>query len=359
MSEEPEVVVVRADRLRRKPVGITGPVAFPDWSVSLDGVDLADRINPRLISLSISERRGAEADQLDIVLNAADGELELPKTGAVLAVALGWKGGGGTTPGLVQKGLFTVDEVEHAGPPDRITVRARSADFTAALRQVRDKSWRSKSLGVILKEIADRHKLALRIAPALEAKTPKLVTQNRESDIALIARLGKEYDAVATIKAKTLIFLPMGGGQSASGQSLAKITIARGDGDRHSYRIEARQDYTGVTAKWYNRATAKEVEIVVGTKANAKALRKRYATAAEATRAANTAWSAIKRAPRKLTLDLALGRPDIMPESPVTITGFASEIADQDWIVAEVTHRLDGNGITSSLSLEVRGTGED
>ena len=46
-----------------------------DWRVTLDGKDLSDRLRPRLVSLSLSEKRGDEADQLDIVLSDADGML--------------------------------------------------------------------------------------------------------------------------------------------------------------------------------------------------------------------------------------------------------------------------------------------
>src|SRR3546814_16978457 len=60
-----------------------------DWRVTLDGNDLTDRLRPRLVSLSLSEKRGDEADQLDIVLDDSDGMLAIPTEGAVLRVQLG------------------------------------------------------------------------------------------------------------------------------------------------------------------------------------------------------------------------------------------------------------------------------
>lgn len=52
----------------------------------------------------------------------------LPRRGAVITLALGWKG-----QPLFPKGAFTVDEIEHTGAPDRLTIRARSADFRETL----------------------------------------------------------------------------------------------------------------------------------------------------------------------------------------------------------------------------------
>src|SRR3546814_10890009 len=74
-----------------------------DWRVTLDGNDLTDRLRPRLVSLSLSEKRGDEADQLDTVLDDSDGMLAIPKEGAVLRVQLGWKQGRDVTAGLVDK----------------------------------------------------------------------------------------------------------------------------------------------------------------------------------------------------------------------------------------------------------------
>lgn len=127
-----------------------------DWRVTLDGTDLSDRLRPRLISLTLSEKRGDEADQLDIVLSDTDGMLAIPPEGAVLKVQLGWKQGRDVTVGLIDKGSFKVDDVSHSGPPDKITIRARAADFTSQIRNRRAQSWKNTTLGSVLRDIAGR-----------------------------------------------------------------------------------------------------------------------------------------------------------------------------------------------------------
>ena len=105
------------------------------WRVNLDGRDLTDRIRPRLLDLTLTESRGDEADQLDLRIHDHDGRLEIPRRGVDIVVAIGWEGAA-----LVDKGRFRVDEAQHEGAPDIITVRARSADLTAELRTRKERS---------------------------------------------------------------------------------------------------------------------------------------------------------------------------------------------------------------------------
>lgn len=97
-----------------------GSTLTPDYMLMLDSRDITGNISDRLMSMTLTDNRGFEADQLDIELNDADGLVGLPIRGAVLTVYIGWKGFA-----LVCKGKFTVDEVEHRGAPDVVTIRAR------------------------------------------------------------------------------------------------------------------------------------------------------------------------------------------------------------------------------------------
>jgi phage protein D len=326
----------------------------PDFRVTLDGTDLTDRIRPRLITLRLSERRGGDADQLEITLDDSDGRLAMPREGATLSVQLGWSAGSGVTVGLVDKGKFTVDEVEHSGPPDQITIRARAADFTSAIATRREKSWHDTTLGAIVREIADRNRLTPRCAPALAAIAVKAMAQTRESDIALLRRLGREHDAVATVKAGALILSPTGAATTATGAAIPAITIRRSDGDRHSFRIRKREEAGSVSADWHDRKSAKKKTVTIGSgTGEIKRLARTYPTEDAARRAATAEQGRAAREPRSLDLGLALGRLEIYPDRPVTMTGFKSEICAVKWLVADVTHELlPDRGFTSALTLE-------
>ncbi|GMM59973.1 contractile injection system protein, VgrG/Pvc8 family [Novosphingobium pituita] len=327
---------------------------IPDWRVTLEDTDLTERMRPRLVSLTISEKRGDEADQLDIVLDDADGLLAIPPEGARLLVMLGWKQGRDVAPGLVHKGSFKVDEVNHSGPPDQIRIRARAADFTSAIRNRREQSWANTTLGTVLQDIAGRNALSLRIAPDLAAIALPALHQSRESDTAFLRRLGRENDAVATIKTGTLIFARKGAGTTSTGQPLPTLALTRRSGDGHSWQRQTRDGQAGVTAHWHDRKAARHRAVTMGKAEGAKTLRKTYPDEASARRAATAEHTRLKRAPATLDMRLALGRPDAIPEARVTLTGFKPEIDATPWLITEVTHRLDNaDGFITELKMEV------
>ena len=324
-----------------------------DYRIMLDGVDLTSTIRPRFISLQLSEKRGDEADQLDIVLDDSDGGLAIPPEGALLSLALGWKQGRDVTPGLIEKGRFKVDDVSHSGPPDQIRIRARAADFTSEIRNRREQGWKDTTLGAVLNDIAARNGIQPRIAPDLASIALPTISQSRQSDIAFLKRLGRENDAVATIKDGALIFARKGAGATTTGKPLPTIAITRRSGDGHSWQRQKRDGQEGVTASWHDRAAAKRRTVTVGKEEGAKKLRKTYPDEASARRAATAESDRLKRAPATFDMRLALGRPDIYPDLRANVSGFKAGI-DGTWLVSDVTHSLDkGGGYTTALNMQI------
>lgn len=325
------------------------------WKVMLDGKDLTDTVAPRLISLSLAEKRGDEADQLDIVLHDADGLLALPKTGVTLSVSLGWKQGSELPTGLVDKGGFKVDEASWSGPPDLVTIRARSADLTDAFRVRRERSFIGKSVKDIVSAIAADNGLKPSIEATLGAKTIPALGPGAKSDAALLRALGKRFDAVATVKAGTLIFAPIGSGKTASGKTLPTVTIDRSETVKIDYQRVERDNYDGVEAHWHDKTTGERKTLKSGHSGNGKAkrLRKVHASQADAQHAADAESKRTNRAKFRATVELIYGRPDIFPDIPVKLTGVKDEIAAHDWIVAEDEHSMDGQGgLKTRLTLE-------
>lgn len=326
---------------------------IPDWRVTLDGVDLSDRIRPRLVSLTLSEKRGDEADQLDIVLSDHDGMLAIPPEGVLLRLHLGWLQGRDVISGLIDKGSFKVDDVSHSGPPDQITIRARATDFTSEIRNRRAHRWTNTTLGAVLRDVAGRNGLTARIAPVLASIALPTVSQSRESDVAFLRRLGRENDAVATIKDKHLIFAPKGAGQTSDGRALPTLIIRRRDGDGHSWQRQKRDGQEGVSASWHDRKAAKKHTVTEGKADGAKKLRKVYPDEASAKRAAKAEQRRLQRAPATFNITLALGRADAYPEARATVAGFKPEIDATTWLISEVSHRLDkSGGFRTELKME-------
>lgn len=370
-----------------------GATATPAFLLRLENKDITQNISDRLINLIMTDNRGFEADQLDIELDDSDGLIELPLRGAVLTLFLGWKG-----EALIGKGQFTVDEIEHRGAPDEVTIRARSADFRGSLNSRREASYHDTTLGEIVATIAGRNKLVPAVADALKGIKIPHIDQAQESDAKFLTRLAERNGAEVSVKAGRLLMLKAGSGVTASGKPIPAITIERSSGDRHSFSIADRGAYTGVTAKWLHtkdpkpekqkqrvkvkrkpkerhlralehpkatpvsKAKAKKVkeqearegEYMTGTEDNVFALTTIYATRAQAMRAAQAKWNKLQRGVAEFSISLALGRADIYPETPARVSGFKRVIDEQDWTITKVTHSLSNNGYTTGLELEVK-----
>jgi len=362
-----------------------GAQIAPDYMVKLAGSDITTDISRRLISLSLTDNRGFEADQLDIELDDADGLMKMPPRGAVLSVFLGWKG-----QALFHKGEFTVDEVEHRGAPDTLTLRARSADYRGSLNSRRDNSYHDTTLEAIVSAVAARNSLEPAVAESLKGVKVSHIDQTQETDAAFITRLAELNGGVVAIKAGKLIFIKPGSALTASGKPIPQMTLTRSDGDGHTFNIADRDAYTGVSATWLHtkepkpkkvkvqrkkkekhlRALqhpaakktaakaqktpeAKEGEYLAGNDENVFALTTVYATQKAAMRAAQAKWDKLQRGVAQFSISLARGRADLFPETPLAVSGFKAVIDAQPWIISKVTHSLNNGGYTTGLELEV------
>lgn len=321
--------------------------AAPRWRVTVDGKDVTGLVAPRLMSLSITECRSDQADQLDITLSDHDGLLELPRRGVAVRVFLGWS----DARGMVDKGTFEVDEVEFSGPPDIITLRARSADMSNALRTRATRSFHKTTIKAIVETIAKAHKLAP-VVGAFGATKIAHIDQTDESDLAFLNRIGKRYDAVATIKEGKLLFLPIGNGGTASGKEMPTIELTRRDGDSIRYQVADRDSYTGVHASWQDKGKAKRRHVLAGVIGNAKRLRQLYASEEDALEAARAEWARLQRGTATLRFELAYGRPDLTPQAKVRMLGTKPLISSTVWLLSRVTHKLDDGGLTTSCEGE-------
>lgn len=316
-----------------------------------DGTDLADKINPRFLSLQLTEKRGEESDALELTIHNHDGQIAPPKKGVYIALQLGWESGADVPLGLADKGRFKVDEVEREGPPDIITIRARAADITGVHRKRRDRAWKDTTLGAIITDIAGQDGQSASVHPDLASIEIAAIEQGTKSNKLFIAHLGSRYDAVATWKNKTLIFMPIGSATTSSGAAVPAFTWQKSNGWKWTFRTADHNDHDGAQASYHDQDAAKTMTVKTGGN-KPKRLKKTYASKADAQAAAKSAAAAAARSRYAFTYQLAYGDPAIIPNARVKLSGWDSEIDGINWVVIEAVHKLDSSGFATNISME-------
>jgi len=228
----------------------------PIWSIAADGADITDKLQHCLISLSVTDKIGMEADELEVTVADPLGEIAIPPLGAQLAVSLGYE-----QTGLVEFGTFVADNMDVSSPPRVLTIHAHSADITGDLKTRTTKSWEDTTISTIVGDIADKHGLQTAVGIYLQDKPIKKFDQTNESDIAFLTRLGEMHDAIVTIKDGRVVFTPHAQGTSASGTDMGSVTLTQADVTTWHVHITSQDIPTTVEARYYDKQTATE-EIV-------------------------------------------------------------------------------------------------
>ena len=357
--------------------------------------DITQVVSSRLITLSLTDNRGLEADTLDLELSDHDGKLALPPRNAIISLALGWKG-----KPLIDKGQYSVDEVQFsggAGSADRLTIRARAADLKGSFSEQKERSFDKKTLGEMIDIIAKENQLKSQVEKELASRFIDHIDQTNESDINLLTRLAEEHDAMCTVKNGTLLFMPLGKGKTVTGKDIPLRKSTRKNGDNDNFSIAESENYKAVRVYWHDTATGKRGEIIIdkntkivkkqrmtkgrtlkdGTvkgrrltkiKYNTieqkapvesdndkiKSLRVTYPSEARAITVAKSAFDKLKRGVATFSLNLAFGEPDLIPETPIALSGFKAEIDATNWLITRITHNLSDGGFTSQIECELK-----
>lgn len=361
----------------------------PVAKLSINGKPFNTDVLSRIISISLTDKSGFEADELTVSLSDHDGKLALPPKSAEITIALGY-----IETGIVDKGSYKITEVSWSGAPDTLHITAQSADTSDRFSEAKEKSWHKTSLKEIIESIAAANGYTPIIGKAYQDEKIDHIDQSNESDAAFLSRLAERYDAIATVKHGRLLFVSSGEATTASGQPLPTIRITRNSGDQYTFRYSNTESYNAVRAYYIDKQTGKKHEVVITednydpvkktvtttkkyktkrkdgkthktttkevteikqtdtTGKKIKTLRHTYQSPKTAATGARAAYKKLKRGAMEFDISLAVGRPDIAPESPVTLQGFKPEIDAEKWVGKETVHTLDSNGLTTAVKLQ-------
>jgi phage protein D len=317
----------------------------PDFSVLAAGVDIARQIKDRLVSLTVADEAGVKSDTVEIVLDDRDGLIEQPLPGAPLVVAMGYR-----ETFLIPLGAYTFDEWSPSGFPRTVTLRGKAANLGGSIKEQNTRARDKKTLKEIVTKIAGDHSLKYKVAAPLAKIKYDHLDQTEESDIHFLNRIGRDHDAMATVKAGTLIMMARGQGLIVSGLAMLPRPIDPTTVLSYSGTFSTRDLWKTVEAQWHDRKTGRREIAKAGGGGPVRRLRHLHTTKDEAENAA--LWK-MERSNNTLSMT-AIGDATIAAEGRVLVLGLRNGV-DGLWSIKSVQHSISGSGFTTSIEAELPG----
>lgn len=339
----------------------------PIFRLRADATDITERILPFLISLTLTDNAGDQADTLTLVLADKERATVIPEPDTILRLFLGYKDGV-----LRDMGSYAIDEVKWSDPPAQLTLTARSVAHSdqgtpfslPPMQTKKTRSWEAGTrLADMVAKIASEHALKHIVGDSLQSVILPHTDQTEETDLNLLNRLVSERGGWAKIVHSTLVLVT-----AADAQATAKITpptkapppltIVPGQYTSLDWTNKKRQHYRRVTATYRDIDAATDRQITVGDpdpKAPADILRKPYPDEQTATIAAKARLEQIARDGKSLNVTLPAPL-DMSPsaDAPVIIKSISPRI-DGQWMPKTVTWNLSRTGLSVAIACESGG----
>ena len=338
--------------------------------VSASGVDYSALYAQRLVSLKVTIDAMEHSDSFEVELADNDGKLPVPTKGEIITVQIGYRGN------LTPIGSFTVDTTEVSGPPDVVTFGGKAAPFAAASNQKPFQTRRSRSfiditLGDLVSKIAQETGLEPAVDPLLASITLPAVHQTSESNMNLLTRLSRYYNAVMKPQFGKLCLVQRGQGTSITGQSVGGMTIDRKQTvGRYSHKITQRTNFDRVRTKSHDTTTGIvtlsettkdgttstplepwEVDVADADDTGNDAILEHphnFPDEESANAASAAIYDQATAGSETVTIPL-LGNPAVIAGGMMTLTGF-KESMNQEWWVSRVEHEYHKGGFKTVIS---------
>ncbi len=279
----------------------------PRFRIIANGANITPLIKDRLVHLTVKDEAGTTSNTASIILNDQDNRLAFPKKGAEFEIHMGHSG-----IGMIPMGLFTVETLSISGPPDRLTIKAKSLQTHQTLTENRVDNYNPLTIGELVTTIAARHKLIPNIPPSLASIPSEPLSQNEESDLHLLTRIAKNIGAVVKTTPRHLLFTPKEHAKGAPRETLTPVVIKKKTLSTYKFLfpdIEADRGIMG-DSLFGGRATG--------------------------------------------LLSLAVGNPFVLAETPVILPDMLTEVAELSWVVKSAIHTINGENGKYTTAIDIQ-----
>lgn len=328
----------------------------PAFKISAGGSDVTRIVQEHLVQLRLNSTSDRTSDTLELEISHTANRLSAPTAERELEISLGYKG----SP-LVPMGLYFHSESEIQLAPSRLTVRATAADFRrqSSLKAPKRRAWDSVALGDLVRTIATEHGYTGVVHPSLAGVVIAHIDQTAESDLHLLRRLARQYDATTKAANGRLVFEPRGIGRSAGAdRALPVIEYAPGqrvDDERSvlsaRYTVKGRPRYGAVVASYQDVDANRLVHIRAGGGSPTYQIREPLPDRPQAEAAAKARLTRLSRQTKELELQVP-GNPLLVSEAVIALDQWPTAVGSR-WTVLRAEHSLSkGRGYVTNVTAE-------
>lgn len=234
-------------------------------------------------------------------------------------------------------GLYSFQAIESKPAGEHLIFT--SAAFTEAMKEKRDTSYQKLTIKDLVGKVAKRH--SLKVKCDMEQQLEH-VDQKNESDLALLQRFAKKYNAIFNIKNDTLIFI------SKSSEDLPHFIVTADQAQSWNLRGSRKFYYKSVKAKYHEHKKNKAIEIIVGSGKPEYVIEQPFKSKQEARDLAKAKLEQLTAQSQGGTITLE--GQNIIAGGKVVVIGFGLK-NDGEYLITKVEHK--GNKtFTSTITLE-------
>ncbi|AZV46838.1 phage tail protein [Nautilia sp. PV-1] len=303
----------------------------PDFKIEVNGKDVTKTVKQHLVNLSLKDEAGDATD--DLTLNF-DNLFVRPNYEDKIKVWLGYK-----ETGLYYCGAFLVQTTEKN--QNSLRVSATSTNFTTEIKKKRNRSYENISLCDLVKKIADSNSLKYKCD--FKDVFFKHLSQTDESDLNLLNRIAKMYNATFNIKNDTLIFIKKQGDND-----LPVFEINRKNVSSWTIKYANKTLYKSVKATWHDTKENKQKEVIFGNGEPQYVLQDTFKDKSEALKRAEGIMDLLNSGIK--SGNLTIDGMNIIAGAKLKLNGFGED--DGEYSIKRVTHNLSGSGYTVRVEFE-------
>jgi phage protein D len=360
-------------------------VVKPACRIVMDGIDITANLIPApfgmpllgggvavnamgfgkgaLLSITIQDNEGKKSDSCQLELDARE-YIPSPGKGSKLQVWLGY-----AETGVNYMGTFLIESWTKKGRPKTMTVSAKAAGLTTDIKAPKSRSYHETTVGEIVNKIAGKHGLSAVVDGSVASQKIGHIDQSNESDINFLTRLAGRVGANFKLADEKIIYNKAGSGQLPGGGNAPTFILTEEGMTDWDCTGSTRGEYSAVEAAYHNVKKGEREWVKNsgagggggggggGKKGPTHRVRKLFKTKEEAESQANATKSSLARGGKVLGGSMP-GRTEVFAGAGAAAQGFDPDV-DDAYTIKSATHTLNSNGLSTRISCEQGGEGDD